>query len=777
MAFEDTLQAPAGTPGPGSLLPPSSLMQQGANPVEGEGTAPFDQYGPEAEAANQPQQQPGGATLGDVMPAQLKQAAAAAQASVAKAKQANQQATQTKAQYLRTLGQHALQAAGGIVSSLGDAAAVGTVPLGGGAAGALARTFGARQERVRQQSIDEQNRMKNEALIAEANTRRIHEQRLSHQLGEQNIQASVNQGLKQAAVLRSGAIPALEKAKGLTYDQIPNAIRNKAFDLGGDVALPTGTKVIGEDPQTHEPITAATYSIFSVPQTVKLDPKNDQQKQEIDTLNKYSQFPKQENADGTVTMTGPQYIAFRQQANDLMTVENAANEAFVANNVATEKRAISDEGKEFLLDAGHDLQKAMVAAPKDAAGMPNLIWVRNALQPKYNHIDSDMAIAFPERWKTYVDIMEKQMLNAADSYNNLLKKYRDADTGAKTLSAQFDIDEALGKTNLSPEQRQALMDARKAASDKYAALDQRERELAEEKKEPALNDTVYAYNSQTKRLEAISNADYLANSGGKGTNAYSGRQTLGKDSAKKLGDDSNLSAQLSAVQAALSRYEKASTAYEQAARQETPTQRNAEQAVMGQLLEDDKLKVHLLGLELPVDYLNYVRSSANWAKMSTPAQQEVEAFLSMRAAIPIYTRALTNSSRNSDKIMHLEDLKIPSPIDPIEVRMDRIKNFQDDIDMRAGYLPKIQGVEHPSEVRQRLAQQGFIPQADKENAAATIRNHQSGPDGQFQNELTLARKQAQPGWVIMKTPGNRVIFAKTPDEVKKFKGLGAEEVK
>src|SRR6202000_1342178 len=87
----------------------------------------------------------------------------------------------TETQKIATAGLSALK---GFGNALGDAGAVGTVPRGGGALTGITRTLGARQQRERQEVIDQSELNKNAVLTAEANTRMIHEQRLIHNLDE-----------------------------------------------------------------------------------------------------------------------------------------------------------------------------------------------------------------------------------------------------------------------------------------------------------------------------------------------------------------------------------------------------------------------------------------------------------------------------------------------------------------------------------------------------------------------------------------------------------------
>lgn len=263
----------------------------------------------------------------------------------------------------------------GITSSLGDAAAVGTVPSGGGALTGVFRTLAARNERLTNEDTHRQ-------LMAESNGRMLHEQILTHQIDDAAIRSSIDAGQKTVQALKSAATPAPIIADGLTSDELKQYLITNKLDPTKETAFPTGRKVVGENPD-GTPIYRTTYTAMGVPQDVQLDPNKPEDKQILDRLNKYAP-PTQGKwgSTGVQNFTGPQFNFVSQAASDNEAATRARNKTLVDSEIADDEQAqklavvqIGPEWNNALANANNDPLKALAAMqanPAARAKYPNL---------------------------------------------------------------------------------------------------------------------------------------------------------------------------------------------------------------------------------------------------------------------------------------------------------------------------------------------------------------------------------------------------------------------
>jgi hypothetical protein len=269
--------------------------------------------------------------------------------NAAQAIKTNPEAAQKPGGWAKALVGGAVDALKGISAVgdlLGDVAAVGTVPAGAGALTGIARTMQARQQRMRQGRLDVQEENKNKVMMAEANTRMIHEQRLVHELDDKAKQSSVDSGLRQIDTLKKQASPAPPLAQHLDSDQAAQFLKDKKWDATEHTPIPDGIKTTGTD-KDGNPITRITYSIMGVPSDVDLDPEKDK-----DVLAELNKFAPPANGgkwgqDGKQHMTGVEFNLAMQHANDVRAATQATQKAIVDSKAADEDIAKRIEAQDF----------------------------------------------------------------------------------------------------------------------------------------------------------------------------------------------------------------------------------------------------------------------------------------------------------------------------------------------------------------------------------------------------------------------------------------------
>jgi hypothetical protein len=188
----------------------------------------------------------------------------------------------------------------GFTAAMGDAGSVGQVPEGAGALYGIQKTLQAsaqrqKEEQAHKEVLEQQARENSRedwrmmANVAQANAQMRHEQALTWQLGEEQIDKSVAAGSQMAEQWSS--LPKAQSqvlAENLTAGEINNLMQQKGpdgkpkLDPTKSTAFPTGKKYVGEDAQGR-PQYALTYSIMSIPAEYKLTPAD---KSWVDVVNK-----------------------------------------------------------------------------------------------------------------------------------------------------------------------------------------------------------------------------------------------------------------------------------------------------------------------------------------------------------------------------------------------------------------------------------------------------------------------------------------------------------
>jgi hypothetical protein len=194
----------------------------------------------------------------------------------------------------------------GILDQLGDAAAA---PGPGGALGGFVRAAKAGTQR----SQEEQN---SRLVMAEANSRMLHEQALVHKSGVDAINESVKDGLETIKNLTT-AVPGAGPdsaghvdAKGKTSDEL-NAMIGKGFDPTTQTPVPDGKELVKNDANGF-PIYRTTYSLVTPAKAVKITPAIAKLLNE----NTGSDWAVDEDPEKQQTMSGVDLNAQIQKAND-----------------------------------------------------------------------------------------------------------------------------------------------------------------------------------------------------------------------------------------------------------------------------------------------------------------------------------------------------------------------------------------------------------------------------------------------------------------------------
>lgn len=307
----------------------------------------------------------------------------------------------------------ALKGISAVGESLGDVAAVGTVPAGAGGLTGAARTLAARQQRVRQQNLDVQEQQKNSALIAEANVRTRHTQALVHQLDEETKDKLLASNQSVLDVLKqAGAGYVLQENKD--SDDLMSSIKNGKIDPAQQAGLPDGKKDLGNG------LSRGTYSIV-VPHDVDLDPSNPTQKKVLDLLNNYAPPGQgktwQGEKNGAIHLTGDQFLHLVSQATAAETASAARDKYIVDKGLMDVDNAKKLEYIQFEKEGTDAFNQALEKTGGDFIAARNLLL---RTQPnKWKDLDYDLA----------------QHMGGKDVYNKALEEHQKR---MDTVNTQFE---------------------------------------------------------------------------------------------------------------------------------------------------------------------------------------------------------------------------------------------------------------------------------------------------------------------------------------------------
>src|SRR5579885_1118715 len=226
-------QLPGDNPLIQNILRPQDAVSTLASPtLVDTGSEPFTPLAPQETQIPQRLPVSGGASLGQIIATkgQILPHVQAIGDSINRTIRSNPEVAAKPGGIMRAVVGGALDALKGVGQSIGDVAAVGTVPAGAGALTGFARTMAARNQRLSQEKLLKTEEDKNRALMAESAVRRMHEQRLVSKLDMEAKQASVDSGLRQIQLYRSLPNPVPVLGDHLDSDEINQYLKEGKLD-------------------------------------------------------------------------------------------------------------------------------------------------------------------------------------------------------------------------------------------------------------------------------------------------------------------------------------------------------------------------------------------------------------------------------------------------------------------------------------------------------------------------------------------------------------------
>lgn len=392
----------------------------------------------------------------------------------------------------------------GITASLGDAAAVGTVPRGGGALTGITRTLGARNDRQRQERQDQQAATKDQMLMAEANARMIHEQKLTHQLDDTAIQSSVDSGMRTVAKLKTANSPVPVLAQDMNAAQLTKFLQDNKIDPSKETAYPTGRRQTGENPD-GTPKYETTYTAMGVPPDIDLNPADKKDKDLLDDMDRFAppSAGKWSNGTGVTHMTGTQFNMVMQQVEE-------GRAATAARDKTLSDQKLAKEATDFK-NAPPEWVNALAQAPNhDPIAARNAILADPKLSAKFPNLDNDLKEKYGEKnYDKMLDDWQKKIETQVSEAGALDKQLTGA-TGEKAADIGAAAQSALADPNTPPATRLQLQkviqraDARVKASEDYKAKLEQDKQKAEaaqdEKDWPTLQGMVRHYDVEPDQL-------------------------------------------------------------------------------------------------------------------------------------------------------------------------------------------------------------------------------------------------------------------------------------
>jgi hypothetical protein len=351
-----------------------------------------------------------------------------------------------------------MHAMSGGLSSLGDAAAATEpAPGGGGVLTGIARTLQARGKRMagekQQQFQNEQEVDKNKALVAEANARMVHEQTLTHQLGQESIASSVAAGNKNVDFLKKQSHPGTELVSNVTADDMKSGKHNPdgSITINGvavnpttDTPYPTGQKVIGTD-KDGNPQYATTYTWMKLPSDVTL---TEDHKSKLSEWDRYA--PRSDGGKWQVgqNLTGAQWNVQEQAVEEGRAGEAARKRILEDNEIEDTKRADTLE----TIHARPEIVSALAANSNDPMA------ALRALQQtgRFPNAERDMSSYMGEKeWGEVRAAYDKKANSTSDDLDEISKKLPTAH-GEEAASMAADLQSRLSdKTNIPSPQNKA----------------------------------------------------------------------------------------------------------------------------------------------------------------------------------------------------------------------------------------------------------------------------------------------------------------------------------
>lgn len=308
--------------------------------------------------------------------------------------QAAQQAAQKPTTSFGMKLASALQAAS---TGLGDAAHAGD-PGATGFLSGIERTLGARQSRLTDESryadAKAEQKRKDDASIAVSNAQMIHEQALTHQIGETAVNESITNGKNAVSTITTAHTPGEITQDGITSDNLHTLLAQGKINTAEETAYPTGRIQVGENPD-GTPQYRTTYTVVKLPSKVEVS----------DTDAAFvSKYTTAKLPAGT-QLSGAQFNAVYQQASTNQAAEAARDKALVEAGVEKDKLTKATEASSFERDASAWVN-ALNAAKGDVVAAEQAI-SQSPQAKQYPNLHSDV-VNFYGGESAYNDVVKSQ---------------------------------------------------------------------------------------------------------------------------------------------------------------------------------------------------------------------------------------------------------------------------------------------------------------------------------------------------------------------------------
>lgn len=243
-----------------------------------------------------------------------------------------------------------------VMAALGDAAAGAKER---GAAAGFLKTAAARTQR-------ERDEMNDRIALAHSNATMLHEQMLTHKLGEDQINAATESGKAGMNALLSGEATGKLITEGKTSDEIKQMIDKGELDPTRQTVFLTGRVPAGKD-ANGQPLFRSTYSVIQPAGDVKLS------KEQSDYINANST---QKIPEGTV-LPAVQFNSLWQNAQSHESADAARKLALSKIGAQVDKESIDHEAATIGQD--QQVQGAIAAAQSGPNDPHALVKAYNAL--------------------------------------------------------------------------------------------------------------------------------------------------------------------------------------------------------------------------------------------------------------------------------------------------------------------------------------------------------------------------------------------------------------
>ena len=244
---------------------------------------------------------------------------------------------------------------------------------------------------------------KDRILMATSNAQMLHEQALTHKLGEDQINAATESGKQGLNLMMSAHVPGTLVAEGKTSDQIQQMIKNKQLDPTQQTVFLTGRIPVGRD-ANGEPIFRSTYSVVQPGGPVKFDAARNGERE---FLNNYLHMDIAENQE----LPAVQVNHLWQQAQNAMASQAAVEQNLEQVGLKRDAAQARQAAKE--LDTQDFWINALASNDASTPGHPDPYRLIKTYRSLLGHgVPKDMP-NFSEVFKNYVggeknfDILEK----------------------------------------------------------------------------------------------------------------------------------------------------------------------------------------------------------------------------------------------------------------------------------------------------------------------------------------------------------------------------------